>query len=691
MKPKTTRLPRFKPLLGWVNRLLRVDLTEGRIWAEETESRLPDFLGARGLAAKVIWDEYPQPVGAFDPRNPFMVMPGALTGTIAPYSGRTNVCAFSPQSDPYNWFTRASIGSDWGDRLKKAGYDGVVVTGTSDTMVHVLIRDDEVSILPAEEYRGLDCLAVQQRIRADHGQQVRTLSIGPAGERLSRIATVQTASTSVAGQGGFGAVMGSKGLKALSVVGSGRVPVADPERLTWLFRAVGEEARTHPNRRRDLAARNDELAKEGGGKARLYACTASCPTPCKFAYSDVPGSAGESKLSGVLSCVSHCFSGGRSPTYDWNLGFAAGFQQNMLGNRLGLNHWDLLIGIIPWLRMAKARGELAEINGYPIDLDSPEFWSRMLHDMAYREGDGDALAEGGWRAAALLGVSQELVLRYYTGWGYAGHWDGHGDFVNRIVFPFWLGGMLQWAMDTRDPISSMHGYVQHVMHWGPLGRNVVSWDQMRNISQRVYGRSDALDPLSGYEGKEVAAAHHQIRAIMQDCLPTDDQVFPLFYSPNSPDRFCRVTDIDGPDVDAAILRAGTGLDWDTKEFMRAAERVVNLERAIVVRHWGRDRAMDERVLPAFEYEENWVNPEIGSRQSLTREPARKLMDDYYRLMGWDGDTGWPTAERLAELDLGSVHEPMVSGAMAARQSLPALSPAPRVTDWHASAEGDTTG
>jgi aldehyde:ferredoxin oxidoreductase len=150
MKSITATLPRFKPMFGWTNRILRVDLTEGRIWAQETAPYAPDYIGARGIAARILWDEYPEPVDPLDPRNPFMVMPGALTGTIAPYSGRTNICAFSPQCSPYPWFSRSSIGADWGARLKRAGYDGLVVTGASETPVHVLIRDDEVSILPAD-------------------------------------------------------------------------------------------------------------------------------------------------------------------------------------------------------------------------------------------------------------------------------------------------------------------------------------------------------------------------------------------------------------------------------------------------------------------------------------------------------------------------------------------------------------
>jgi aldehyde:ferredoxin oxidoreductase len=269
MKAIKETLPRFKPMLGWANRILRIDLSAGRIWAEETAPRVPSFIGARGLAAKILWDEYPEPVDPFDPRNPLMVMPGALTGTIAPYSGRTNVCAFSPQCAPYPWFTRASIGGHWGAHLKRAGYDGLVVTGSGETPLQIVIQDDEVSILPADELWGLDIIETQEAIQDARGRAARTLAIGPAGERLSRIATIQTGTTSVAGQGGFGAVMGAKKLKAITVLSSGRVPVADPERLKGLFRAVGQEVRPTRGRWHRIESINQTLAQEGGGTLAL--------------------------------------------------------------------------------------------------------------------------------------------------------------------------------------------------------------------------------------------------------------------------------------------------------------------------------------------------------------------------------------------------------------------------------------
>ncbi len=86
------------------------------------------------------------------------------------------------------------------------------------------------------------------------------------------------------------------------------------------------------------------------------------------------------------------------------------------------------------------------------------------------------------------------------------------------------------------------------------------------------------------------------------------------------------------------------MEWDYAEFSRAAERVLNLERAITIRHFGRDRAMDERVVPSFEYAENWPNREIGERMALDRAQFMPVLDDYYRIRGWDGATGWPTRD-----------------------------------------------
>jgi hypothetical protein len=303
VRPVVERVGRFEPIHAWANRILRVDLSDMRIRVQETSPFVPDYLGARGIAARVCWDEYAEPVAPFDPANPLMVFPGALTGSRSPYSGRTVVSAFSPQAYPHPWFTRSSVGGFFGGQLKRAGYDGIVVTGASETPVRIRIHDDEVSILPADDVRGLDTMEAQEALAAADGKSMRALVIGPAGERLSRIATVHTSSASACGQGGFGAVMGSKKLKAISAAGSGCVSLARPETVTSIVRALvqafAEDGQTGPlNFYGDIRRFNQRLAADGDGSAVRRACTESCITPCAVYMRDVPGVTHDRQWSG---------------------------------------------------------------------------------------------------------------------------------------------------------------------------------------------------------------------------------------------------------------------------------------------------------------------------------------------------------------------------------------------------------
>jgi aldehyde:ferredoxin oxidoreductase len=216
---------------AWANRILRIDLSDMAISAEETPY-IPDYIGARGVAARIAWDEYPEPVGEFDPANPLMIFPGALTGSRSPYSGRTIVRAFSPQGYPHPWFTRSSVGAHFGGELKRAGYDGIIVQGAAEEPVRIRIRDDEVAVLPAEDLWGQDTMDTLEALSSLEGRGAQSFVIGPAGERLSRIATIQAGPASACGQGGYGGVMGSKKLKAISVRGTGRVTLGKPE-LVW--------------------------------------------------------------------------------------------------------------------------------------------------------------------------------------------------------------------------------------------------------------------------------------------------------------------------------------------------------------------------------------------------------------------------------------------------------------------------
>ena len=118
VKPIIKQVARFPAGHAWANRILRIDLDNMAVDAQEALSYLPEYLGARGLAARICWEEYPEPAEPFAPSNPLMIVPGALTGSRAPYSGRSSVCTFSPQAYPHAWFTRSNVGGFFGGELE---------------------------------------------------------------------------------------------------------------------------------------------------------------------------------------------------------------------------------------------------------------------------------------------------------------------------------------------------------------------------------------------------------------------------------------------------------------------------------------------------------------------------------------------------------------------------------------------
>jgi aldehyde:ferredoxin oxidoreductase len=294
-----------------------------------------------------------------------------------------------------------------------------------------------------------------------------------------------------------------------------------------------------------------------------------------------------------------------------------------------------------------------------------------LHDVAYREGTGDVLAEGGWAASRALHLGEDLARDRYPGWGYTCHCDSREG--ARIVFPYWLVPALQWLCDTRDPFGSGFGYLwshfaaDRAAGWTSARERDALLDRIRAIGARVYGSEDAVDPTSGYKDKAYPAHYHTLRAVIKDCLPIDAH-FPLIYRSKAPDGYWRLGDIagvgeiEGPSVEYHLFSAGTGTPWSEAEFTRAAERVCTLERALQVRHWGRDRAMDETVLPYFDQPERHQSAYLDCRHGLERRPFASVLDRFYTLHGWDTEHGWPSEEDLRELGLTDVYRPMVEGA-----------------------------
>ena len=645
---------------GWTGKLLRVDLTSGKIATEPSIPYGEKYIGGRGLAARIAWDEIPAGVGPFDPENRIIFTTGPLTGTSAPNSGRSTVCSLSPQAYPYEWFTFSSFGGYWGAMLKYAGYDAIVVQGQSPRPVYLWVNDGKVELRDAGDLWGQGIYATQETLLRRHGKDVRVVAIGQAGENRSRISIIASGTSSAAGQGGFGAVMGAKNLKAIAVRGTGGIPLADPEAFSDCTLAVAREMHA-PSGCPKWSSLDPDLVREYS--ERFYACTQQCANPiCRLSryFDNVPGVVYPNrKYSGTITCESSLFGGAGGTIYDWKIGFRGGFELARISQDYGLNHWELGIGMAPWLRKCHAAGELNALDDVPFDLDNAACWDALFRKITFREGIGDALAEGAVRAAHILGMGERYIDDFYTAWGFAGHWDGHGDKINLIVFPFWLVPALQWATATRDPMASGHGYAQNIMNWSPMfsGEDGLGWETIADVAANVYGTRQAAHPLSGYEAKAYPAIFHGHRSIIKDSVTVDDQAYPRIYSLKTPDHFARAENgMPGPSFEYHMFRHATGMQISEAEFEGMAERIFNLERAVQVRNWDRSRAVDEQVIPHFTDMENWVNPLLGEGVSLDLGKFSKLLDEYYTLRGWDPASGRPTAEKLAALGLADVAE-----------------------------------
>ncbi len=245
------RLTSDRTLHGYTGRILRVNLTT-RETSENplSETDAKNYLGGRGLAVKVLYSELKAGIDPLGPDNKLVYATGPLSATGFPLNSRWLVAAKSPLTGIYG---ESTCGGSFAVQLRKAGYDALVVEGRSTKPVYLGILDDEVEIKDASHIWGKLTLDTELEINHDLGLQERRedypaiLEIGPAGENLVRFAAIMHTAHRAAGRVGMGAVMGSKRLKAITVRGSGEIPIARPKRLLEISRQVTLECVTNPN------------------------------------------------------------------------------------------------------------------------------------------------------------------------------------------------------------------------------------------------------------------------------------------------------------------------------------------------------------------------------------------------------------------------------------------------------------
>ncbi len=423
---------------GYCGKILNIDLGSGK-WDEEApdETWLRGFLGGYGLGARWLYERMAPGVDPYGPESLLGFVTGPLTGTPAIGGSRYTVVGKSPLTGGWG---DANSGGEFGPALKYAGYDAVYITGIAPQPVYLLIDNGRVELHPAGDLWGLDTVETWKTLHDRHGQGTRVACIGPAGERLVRIAGIVNEGGRAAGRSGLGAVMGSKRLKAIAVKGSVAPRVADPERLKSLREQIlpnfktGETARLFrefgtPGIFKHLLEVGRTPIRNYGGtfpadfpdpdslggpaviahQVRRYACW-HCPQACggitqwEFEGERAEGHKAEYEALGLL--------GSNLLIED----IQAVMQLNEMCNRAGLD--SISAGsVIAFAMECDEHGLFSpeELDGLTLEWGDGAAALRLVTAIIERRGLGDILAEGVMRAAQAIGRGSEAYAMHAGG------------------------------------------------------------------------------------------------------------------------------------------------------------------------------------------------------------------------------------------------------------------------------------
>jgi aldehyde:ferredoxin oxidoreductase len=216
--------------MAWAKKILRVDLDKGTCKDEPLNMEWAQkYLGQRGLATKYFVEEVDPRVDPLSPDNKLILATGPLTGTCASTAGRYSVVTKGALTGA---IACSNSGGFFGNEMKNAGYDMIIVEGRSAKPVYLLVRNGEASLEDAGAIWGKSTWDTEEWLKATHQDPLlRVASIGVAGEKGVKFACVINDMHRAAGRSGVGAVMGSKQLKAVAIRGTLGVRVKDPARF----------------------------------------------------------------------------------------------------------------------------------------------------------------------------------------------------------------------------------------------------------------------------------------------------------------------------------------------------------------------------------------------------------------------------------------------------------------------------
>ncbi|MFO7555021.1 MAG: aldehyde ferredoxin oxidoreductase N-terminal domain-containing protein [Desulfobacterales bacterium] len=625
---------------GWCGKILKIDLSELRISELDTMDYAERFLGGRGIATRIYWEEVGPDVGAFDPENRLILMTGPLGATGVQGASRFEVVGKSPMLMPEG-FCYGNLGGFFAPYLKRAGYDGIVVFGRSEKPVYIWIHDGKAEILDASSIWGKGVYSVREILKETHGKNVRFVCTGVAGENMCRSANLMTDNEGSA-TGGFGAVIGSKNLKAIAVLGTGNPLVANPEKLKEL-----NKLSIHLNKRDPLQVPYPEEQVRRTGKSSCYQCGLDCKYRSSFRTAS--GKDVVRKCQSMFVYLPWVF---RRPGESTETAVDA----TGICNDLSICTMEMS-NIIHWLETCYQAGYLTDKEtGLNISkLGTHEFFKDLANMIAHRQGFGEILAQGLLRAGEKLGREAKSH--------FANEVSGVGDGATYSAREYLMNGLL-YALEPRQPIAMLHEISWLTGLWAMNqahpGSSPVTSEVFRAAATRFWGHEKAWD-LMTHEGKARAAVNIMDRTYVKDSLLLCDSSWPIMVSWNTQDH------VGDPSLESRIFSAVTGIETDEAGLNQYGERIFNLQRGVLLREGRRPKTDD--VPAGFNFtdpvETVFMNPdvivpglgeEVISRKgkTLDRSVFEEMRREFYELRGWDPESGMQKAETLERLGMSDL-------------------------------------
>lgn len=599
---------------GYTGKSLNIDLKTQTFKVEKTDLEdAKNFIGAKGLGAKILFDRLPKKTNPLSPENILMFTTGPLTGTAAQTSGRGTVVTKSPLT---GLFVDSHFGGVFAAEMKRAGWDFIIINGHSDNPVYIVIKDDRIEFKDASKIWGKECLESHNWLQKTEGK-VKTSVIGPAGENLVKISSITFDGHRHAGRGGTGAVMGSKNLKGIAISGSNKIPLHDDERFRKKAKEVLKQIQENdfvPTRRKYGTPYWVKLInKEGFIPTKNY-------QEGNFEYADEINAETMQKRivdggGACFNCVIACWNKSSiksgpfkgvtliGPEYETialmgsNLGMKSIEDVAYLCyrcNELGMDTISLG-GVLGFAIEAFEKGVITnkDFNGNDIGWGKAKELAKLIEDIAHRRGKvGDILAEGTKVAAEKLGKDSENFAVHVNGLDIPGY-DPRGTF----------GMGLAYATSDRGACHQRAWTVKAELYSPDLER--FSFENKAEIVKEVQDERAAFFSL-----------------VLCDFAPISEE--------NCVDMW----------------NLATGFDHTVESYLHCGERIWNLVRLFNLRE-GHNPSNDK--LPSRLFKDPFTKgPAKGIL--LTEDDFQKSLMEYYSLRGWN-EKGIPCSEKLKELGL----------------------------------------